>query len=116
MTVALAMLLAVYVYIRLMPKDCKDDPVQVCIRMILGATEAFYGDFFKYGLAGYCLMMTFELASYSLNAIYNVNLRAFIIGENPIAVPSSFNELDILTDHVVYTEQGLSFFTRNRKN
>ncbi len=87
-----------------------NDPTQVWLRTIGGITEAFYGNFFKFGVAGMCLMLTFELLSFSFMTIYNANLRENIIGEFPSYTPgNTISDLKSNQNKIIYTDLGLNY-------
>ncbi len=119
LTLTLATLLVLLAYIKIMPQSCRvkaNDPTLVWLRIIGGAaTEAFDGNFFKFGVAGSCLMLIFELLSYSINNIYNVNLRSFIIGEIPEFVPNDYNEIVLGKENVIFSEHGYKYLSNPGK-
>ncbi len=65
--------------------------------------------FFKYGLAGSAIILTFEILSYSINTVYNANLRSFIIGEEPEFVHSNFDYFDITKEQVIFSKLGVDY-------
>ncbi len=119
LTLTLAVFLVLFVYRQVMPQYChlkEHDPTQVWLRIIGGATEAFYGQFFKFGVAGSLLMLVFELVSYSITTVYNANLRAFIIGEIPDFIPNKYSDIAVNRHLVIFSDHGLSFLVNSGKH
>ncbi len=109
----LSMFLVLLTYMKVEPSMCRlrsNDPTQVWLRIIGGITEAFSSKFFRFGIAGACLMLTFELLSYSMNTIYNANLRSYIIGEVAKFDPlNDISDLDSRHEKIIYTDLGLNY-------
>ncbi len=109
MALAITLMLVLQKYEQVMPQWCGvvNDPQKVWLRIIGGATESFDGRFFKFGITGSVLIMTFEILSYSIITVYNANLRSFIIGERPLRAYDTVKDMNWAKDQVIYTEGGL---------
>ena len=108
MALAISFMIVLRKYEQFMPEYCKvlNDPQKVWLRIIGGATESFEGHFFKFGITGSLLIMTFEIVSYTIITVYNANLRSFIIGEKPLPAFDTVEAMDWTTDQVIYTKGG----------
>ncbi len=112
MVVALTFMFVMFHYGRFMPKrcNCKGDGQEIWFRVIGGATEAMRNGFFKFGIAACTVSMTFELLSFFLIFLYNINLRAYIIGE--VERKDSYNDVITMNakyDKVIFTLGGFNY-------
>ena len=80
-----------------------ESPTFIAYQTLLGITEPIEHVFFRQGVSGNMLMTLYAVFAFMMISLYNVDFRAYLIGERFEQVPDTIQNVDLRSKYVIFT-------------